>query len=69
MLGREWAYKNVKNRIICEEYLDSSEPYGLNDYKVFCFDSIPKMIQVTMIDLQNIKGIYILHNGNLLMKK
>ena len=46
MLGREWAYKNVKNRIICEEYLDSSEPYGLNDYKVFCFNSIPKMIQV-----------------------
>ena len=46
MLGREWAYKNVKNRIICEEYLESSEPYGLNDYKVFCFNGVPKLIQV-----------------------
>lgn len=46
MLGREWAYKGVKNRIICEEYLESDEPYGLNDYKVFCFDGVPKMIQV-----------------------
>ena len=46
MLGREWAYKDVPNRIICEEYLESDETYGLNDYKVFCFDGIPKIIQV-----------------------
>ena len=46
MLGREWAYQGVRNRIICEEYLDSDEPYGLNDYKVFCFNGVPKMIQV-----------------------
>ena len=46
MLGREWAYKDVKNRIICEEFLESDEPYGLNDYKVFCFNGEPKMIQV-----------------------
>ena len=46
MLGREWAYKDVKNRILFEEYLHSDSPYGLNDYKVFCFDGEPKMIQV-----------------------
>lgn len=46
MLGREWAYKNVQNRILCEEYLESDSTYGLNDYKVFCFDGIPKLIQV-----------------------
>lgn len=46
MLGREWAYQDVKNRIICEEYLESDEPYGLNDYKVFCFNGVPKLIQV-----------------------
>lgn len=46
MLGREWAYKDMKNRIICEEYLDCDEPYGLNDYKVFCFDGVPEVIQV-----------------------
>ena len=46
MLGREWAYKDVRNRIICEEFLASDGPYGLNDYKVFCFNGIPKLIQV-----------------------
>lgn len=46
MLGREWAYKDVKNRIICEEFLESDSAYGLNDYKVFCFDGEPRMIQV-----------------------
>lgn len=45
-LGREWAYKEVKNRIICEEYLESKDKYGLNDYKIFCYDGIPKIIQV-----------------------
>ena len=46
MLGREWAYKDIKNRIICEEYLESDTSYGLNDYKVFCFGGEPKIIQV-----------------------
>ncbi len=46
MLGREWAYKDVRNRIICEEFLECDEPYGLNDYKVFCFGGVPRMIQV-----------------------
>ncbi len=46
MLGREWIYKGIPNRILIEEYLDSRSEYGLIDYKVFCFDGEPKMIQV-----------------------
>lgn len=46
MLGREWAYKDVPNRILCEEYLESDTTFGLNDYKVFCFDGKAKIIQV-----------------------
>ena len=46
MLGREWAYKNIRNRILCEELLETDDPLGLNDYKVFCFDGEPKLIQV-----------------------
>lgn len=46
MLGREWAYKDIPNRILCEEYLDSSDEMGLNDYKVFCFSGEPEIIQV-----------------------
>lgn len=46
MLGREWAYKGVKNRIICEEYLEEKDGSGLNDYKIFCFNGKPRLIQV-----------------------
>ena len=46
MLGREWAYKGVKNRILCEDYLEEKNGSGLNDYKIFCFNGRPKLIQV-----------------------
>ena len=32
--GREWPYKNVKRRIIIEEYMGND----INDYKFFCFN-------------------------------
>jgi hypothetical protein len=44
-MDREWAYKNVQPRILCEEYLDdhgNSPP----DYKIFCFSGVAKFIQV-----------------------
>lgn len=53
MLGREWAYKGIKNRIICEEYLEGNNPSGLNDYKVFCFNGEPKVIQVDFARFTN----------------
>ncbi|MGG6544656.1 UNVERIFIED_CONTAM: glycosyl transferase [Prevotella sp. 15_C9] len=34
----EWPYKNVKRRIIAEEYLEDAETKGLIDYKFFCFN-------------------------------
>lgn len=55
MLGREWAYKNVPNRIICEEYLETKDILGLNDYKVFCFNGTPKLIQVDFSRFSNHK--------------
>lgn len=36
-LSREWPYKNVKPRIICEKYLDGDPELGLIDYKCFVF--------------------------------
>lgn len=40
---REWPYKNVSHRILCEEYKedDSGE---LRDYKFFCFNGVPKVM-------------------------
>lgn len=36
--GREWPYKNVKPRIIAEEYMVDESGYELKDYKFFAFD-------------------------------
>ena len=37
-MGREWPYKNVKPRIIIEEFLDNHDNHDLNDYKFMCFN-------------------------------
>lgn len=43
-IGREWPYKNVKPRIIAEQYMEDSETGELRDYKFFCFNGKPKMM-------------------------
>lgn len=42
--GREWPYKKVKPRIIVEKYMVSKSESELIDYKLFCFNGIPKVI-------------------------
>lgn len=44
--GREWPYKNVKPRIICEPYIVDESGTELKDYKIFCFNGTPKLIIV-----------------------
>lgn len=39
---REWPYKNVKSRILCEKYMVDESGYELKDYKFFCFHGDPK---------------------------
>lgn len=39
---REWPYKDVKPRIIAEQYTVDESGYELRDYKFFCFDGEPK---------------------------
>lgn len=36
--SREWPYKNLSKRIICEPYIEDSKTKELRDYKFFCFD-------------------------------
>jgi hypothetical protein len=43
---REWPYKNVKPRIICEKYMIDESNTELKDYKFHCFQGKPKLIQV-----------------------
>lgn len=41
-IGREWPYKDVKPRIIAEEYMEDHVNGELRDYKFFCFDGEPR---------------------------
>lgn len=44
--GREWPYKNVKPRVYGEVYMSDEDSDQLTDYKVYCFNGEPKLIQV-----------------------
>ena len=44
--NREYPYKNVKPRIIIEQYMEDESGYELKDYKFFCFDGVAKYIFV-----------------------
>lgn len=44
--GREWPYKNVKPRIIAETYLEDAATQELRDYKLYCFNGVPKLLGI-----------------------
>ena len=44
---REWAYKDIPPRIVCEKYMENKEG-PLNDYKFYCFNGNPIFIQVDL---------------------
>lgn len=42
--GREWPYKNVKPRILAEQYMEDDTTHELRDYKFFTFDGVAKAL-------------------------
>jgi hypothetical protein len=44
LLSREWPYKDVKPRIIAEDYMIDEDSKELPDYKFFCFDGVPRAL-------------------------
>ena len=55
--GREWPYKNVKPRILAEEYMEDTSTSvsaadnstgNLTDYKFFCFDGYVDCVMVCL---------------------
>lgn len=44
--GREWCYKDIKPRLIVEEFLDDNSGNSPPDFKFFCFDGNPRLIQL-----------------------
>ena len=56
LLGREYPYKNVKRRIIAEQFMEDENNSGLNDYKFFCFNGKPRILFFAS-DRYNSKGL------------
>lgn len=46
LTGREWPYKNVPRRIVCEKYMQNANDEDLTDYKFFCFNGEPKIMYI-----------------------
>ena len=44
--GREWPYKNVPRKILAEKYMVDESGWELKDYKVFCMNGEPEIIEV-----------------------
>lgn len=46
--SKEWVYDSIKPKIIIEKFLESKDGTSLKDYKIFCFNGEPKIIQVDL---------------------
>ena len=44
--GREWVYRESKKQFIVEPFLMNNDGRSLNDYKVHCFNRVPKFITI-----------------------
>lgn len=43
---REWPYKNVPRKIICEKYMENHDKTNPLEFKVLCFNGTPKYVIV-----------------------
>ncbi|XLS28029.1 ATP-grasp fold amidoligase family protein [Flavobacteriaceae bacterium M23B6Z8] len=46
--GLEWAYKDVKPRLLAEKYLSEMGKGAISDYKFYCFDGEPRFLQIDL---------------------
>jgi hypothetical protein len=45
--SREWAYKDVPRKVICEKYMENKNGEELRDYKFFCFNGHAKFVYIS----------------------
>ena len=55
---REWAYKNIKPVILCEEHLNV-DGNAMHEYNFFCYNGVPRLVEIIEIieDVRRI-GMY-----------
>lgn len=64
--NREWPYKNVKRKILIEEYKEDLQSKDLKDYKFFCFNGkVEYMFVATDRDIHQTKFNFYDMNFNL----
>lgn len=54
--GQEWAYKDIKPRLVIEKYLDELGRGSITDYKFYCFGGKPEFVEVHLDREQNHKS-------------
>lgn len=64
--SREWPYKNVRPRIIAEQYMEDSSTSELRDYKFFCFNGVAKCYKVDFDRFVEHKANYFTVEGGLM---
>lgn len=64
-LWREWPYKNVKPRIIIEDFMIDNKTNELRDYKFFCFNGKVKFFKIDFNRDTNHQANYYDRDGNL----
>lgn len=53
LTGREWPYKDVPRKIICEKYMVDESGYELKDYKFYCFNGKVKLVMINSDRMSN----------------
>lgn len=48
----EWAYKNIKPLILCEEHL-TKDGNAMQEYNFFCYDGVPRLVEIS----EKIEGV------------
>ncbi len=66
IISREYPYKDVKPRVIAEEYMVDSRTKELRDYKFFCFGGEVKCFKIDFDRRTAHRANYFDVNGNLL---
>ena len=63
---REWPYKDVQRKIICEEYMEDAATSELRDYKIYTFNGQAKLCMINQDRGIHTKADYFDKDFNLL---
>ena len=58
LMSREWPYKDIRPRIIAEEYMIDNDTNELRDYKFFCFNGRVRCFKIDWDRFKNHKANY-----------